>query len=419
MNVKNGNFIKKNGEIVNIADLLKAKAINNKKHNVKMYSAQTAIFLNSKGEECDIIEAIENLINNNDNSNVDNETVASGEYSHAEGFGSQATGKYAHAEGVKTKAEGVAAHAEGSYSMASGGYSHAEGGSTATGGYAHSEGNMAKAKGQASHAEGYATQANGAYSHAEGYATQANGDFSHTSGHYTKANTLQFVTGKRNTEMEGGATNTQTGTAFIVGNGTDQATSNAFRVDFSGEAFANSFNSSGADFAEMFEWKDGNIANEDRRGLFVTLENDKIRIANSEDTYILGVVSATPTIIGDSQSEIWKNMYLVDCFGEYLTENVLVSEYVDEELEQIIPEHEEERRILNPFFDKNKQYISRTNRQEWAPIGLLGKLVVVDDGSCEVNGYCVCGENGIATKSNIGYKVMNRIDEKHIKILLK
>ncbi len=53
----------------------------------------------------------------------------------------------------------------------------------------------------------------------------------------------------------------------------------------------------------------------------------------------------------------------------------------------------------------------------------MGKLVVIDDGTCEVNGFCKVGNNGIATKAETygfgTYKVMNRIDENTIKILLK
>lgn len=82
--------------------------------------------------------------------------VASGDYSHAEGFGTESYEDYSHAEGYLTKAEGVASHAEGVETTASGNYSHAEGASTtASGDNAHSEGQNTTASGVSAHAEGY------------------------------------------------------------------------------------------------------------------------------------------------------------------------------------------------------------------------------------------------------------------------
>lgn len=54
-----------------------------------------------------------------------------------------------------------------------------------------------------------------------------------------------------------------------------------------------------ADYAEMFETIAGNKID---AGYFVTLDGDgdKIRKANVNDDYILGVVSATPAIIADA-----------------------------------------------------------------------------------------------------------------------
>lgn len=208
---------------------------------------------------------------------------------------------------------------------------------------------------------------------------------------------------------------------FVVGNGTSEtARDNAFRVDSNGDCYGKSaFKASGADFAEYFEWADGNPSNEDRRGLFVTLDGEKIRLANADDDYILGVVSATPTITGDTQSEAWKDMYLKDIFGVFLTEKVTVPEITNEETGEIVPEHTETRFIINPDYNSEKQYNSRDKRKEWEAIGLIGKLIVVDDGTCVANGYCNVSNGGIATKSNEGYRVMSRLDNNHIKIILK
>lgn len=59
----------------------------------------------------------------------DPNNIASGNYSHAEGSGTEA-GHYSHAEGVNTVASGYRAHAEGIETVASGNQSHAEGEAT-------------------------------------------------------------------------------------------------------------------------------------------------------------------------------------------------------------------------------------------------------------------------------------------------
>ena len=53
-------------------------------------------------------------------------------------------------------------------------------------------------------------------------------------------------------------------------------------------------------------------------------------------------------------------------------------------------------------------------------VGMLGKLVAVDDGSCRVNGWAAVGEGGAATNSEerTKYRVMARLDERHVRILI-
>ena len=95
--------------------------------------------------------------------------VASGNYSHAEGYNTTAKRIYSHAEGSHTTASGNSSHAEGSYTTANGDYSHAEGhDTTASGINSHAEGSHTTASGDSSHAEGYKTTVSGIGSHAEG-----------------------------------------------------------------------------------------------------------------------------------------------------------------------------------------------------------------------------------------------------------
>ena len=322
-------------------------------------------------------------------------------------------------------AVGGGAHAEGYFTKAFGLYSHAEGnGTKASGSYSHAEGVGALASGTSSHAEGNAT-ASGSYSHAEGYYTQASGSYSHAGGYYTTANNYQYVVGKYNkaTIAPTSISDTTAGAGlFIVGIGTGATgRSNGFRINPAGKVYGTgTFGTSGADYAEYFEWFDGNPNNEDRRGHFVTLEGGKIRYATANDDYILGVVSADPSVAGDIHSEDWHNRYLKDVFGSKIVEVVEVEETTNEDGE-IIPAHTERRWVLNPDYNPDVEYVSREERPEWAAIGIVGKLVVVDDGTCQVNGYCHPNANGIATaaQEKTNYRVMERLDDTHIRIFIR
>ena len=316
----------------------------------------------------------------------------------AEGYNTTASGSYSHAEGNTAKATGLGSHAEGYNTTASSNYSHAEGSSTT---------------------------ASGVGSHAEGQSTTASGDYSHAGGYGTVANKYQYAVGRYNANTTAPTSltdTTQSAGLFIVGIGTsDSARSNGFRVNPAGKVYGTgTFGTSGADYAEYFEWLDGNPNNEDRRGRFVTLEGDKIRYATVNDDYILGVVSADPSVAGDVYSEDWHNRYLKDVFGSKIVEVVEVEETTNEDGE-IIPAHTERRWVLNPDYNPDVKYTSREERPEWAAIGIIGKLVVIDDGTCQVNGYCYPNADSIATASQekTNYRVMERLDDTHIKIFIR
>lgn len=296
---------------------------------------------------------------------------------------------------------------------------------TASGSYSHAEGRHTTASGSCSHAEGYGTTASGNFSHAEGDSTTASGNHSHAAGVYTIANDYQYVLGKFNTDTTAPTSQTDTTDSaglFIVGVGTaTNNRSNGFRINPAGKPYAlSTMASSGADYAEYFEWMDGNPTDEDRRGRFVTLDGNKIRYATADDDYILGVVSSEPTVVGDIHSEIWRDMYLRDVFGSRIQETVEVEESVDEN-GRTIPAHVERRWVLNPDYNPEEKYVSREDRPEWDAVGIVGKLVVVDDGACQVNGYCYPDVDGVATKSEskTAYRVIERLDDTHIKIFIK
>ena len=371
-------------------------------------------------------------------------TCAQGRGSHAEGgyytvegnVGTFALGYNAHAEGLRTYASGANSHAEGYETTAKIDPSHAEGLVTLANGLAaHAEGYGTCATGQGSHSEGEITRAQGRDAHAEGYKTFAIGDGSHAGGCYTAAtNYGSYAIGHRNAAMTtGGTASNQTGTAFVIGNGiTDGSGTNAFAVEYDGTVSSKgSTLHPGSDYAEFFEQSDSNSNNEDRVGHFVTFdEEEKIKIASSEDEYILGIVSGFPSVIGNGDCYTQTQMEMRDKFNRIQYEPAPLYEINEEtgEEEQVFddkgnPVYQGFRPIYNPEYDPTRPYVSRKDRPEWAPIGMLGVLAVIDDGTCEVGGYCKVAENGIATAAEgydkNTYRVIKRIDETTVKVVFR
>ena len=134
-----------------------------------------------------------------------------------------------------------------------------------------------------------------------------------------------------------------------------------------GNAYADgTWSGGGADYAEYFEWSDGNTASEDRRGISVVLDGDKIREAVAGEEPI-GVISGNPSVVGDADMERWKGKYLRDDYGTYIEEDYEVE---DEDGNTVV----QQRRQLNPDYNPDTEYVSRENRPEWDTVGLMGKL---------------------------------------------
>jgi len=182
-------------------------------------------------------------------------TKAIGNYSHVEGYYATAGGTYSHAEGFNVTAANYASHAEGNYTTADGRNSHAEGYNTyATGDNSHAEGYYVTASGENSHAEGSNTIAGGKTAHAEGFNTRADGDYSHadgiktyatgyashTSGHHTKA-TSSFMSAFGTFNVD------NPNSIFEIGIGNTSGRGNALEVYKTGEVFAPSMTPSHID----------------------------------------------------------------------------------------------------------------------------------------------------------------------------
>jgi len=144
-----------------------------------------------------------------------------------------------------------------------------------------------------------------------------------------------------------------------------------------------------------------------------------------------------PSMIANSASEEWIDKYEKDIFGRYIYEDAEIEEKIevsDEELTNInsvldiqidenskkykIEKHIEKHRKLNPEYDPSKKYVSREQRKEWSPVGLLGQIVVIDDGTCIPGQKCSVKNGGIATNGS-DYMVLKRLDDTHIKVLFK
>ena len=150
------------------------------------------------------------------------------------------------------------------------------------------------------------------------------------------------------------------------------------------------------DYAEYFEWSDGNSNAEDRKGKTVVMDGvtGKIRLATSTDpaSSIIGVCSRTYGVILDSQELDWADKYLKNEFGELIKEEVEYVEYLESNgnmrsrllAGEDIPADATNVRyfkslnnVVNPNFDSNTEYTPRSKRKEWEPIGLVGKLRII------------------------------------------
>lgn len=185
-----------------------------------------------------------------------------------------------------------------------------------------------------------------------------------------------------------------------------------------------------ADYAEMFEWYDGNPNNEDRIGRFVSIHDGKIVMGagradktglanylasaftdpNSPTTVpMLGVVSGMPGVIGDGAPNKWSGVHVRDKFKRKSYKQYIKKEWINEDnmpeyvyvatddgkvydeypqyshtgmiSAKVVPESAEEKEVVafpevNPLYDHSAVYVPRHERQEWDAIGLIGKLIV-------------------------------------------
>jgi hypothetical protein len=243
------------------------------------------------------------------------------------------------------------------------------------------------------------------------------GYYANAIGQSVSVGPYQTAIGRYNAIKNGGT--------FYIGNGTsDENRSNLFEIYNNGDVRTNGqYGSMGADYAEMFEWQDGNPEGEDRIGYIVTLDGDKIRKAQLGDE-VLGVISGTAAVLGDSAAMNWKDKYVTDEFGRIIYDMVeefrtVKNRETGEETKESIGFFKHPR--INPNFNPDKTYIPREERPEWGKVGLMGKLYARDDGTCVVGGYATVGVDGILTYSETPTNicVMKRTNENIVFVMLK
>ena len=206
----------------------------------------------------------------------------------------------------------------------------------------------------------------------------------------------------------------QSGQMLAVAYGSSVSDAPIFSVDTSGNVNANgTISGSGSDYAEYFEWLDGNPEGEDRVGLIVALRGDKIVLAQDGDD-VLGIVSGTATVLGDNAEYTWSKIHLRDDFGRLIYEDVV---FKNEDGTTYTEKHPK----INPAYNPEEDYIARSKRKEWDVVGMLGKLYVRDDGTCGVGGYAKVGADGIATLSQepTNMYVMKRTAANIVRVLFK
>lgn len=299
----------------------------------------------------------------------------------------------------------------------------------------------------------------------------------------------QFATAKTSSRSPGLATYGD-GT-FFLGGGASSADgpadgislvlhTSAYGATPTGEGVANAWVTGGADYAEYFEWADGNVKNEDRVGYFVTLSAseegaDKIVLSSpDDDDEPIGVSSSSTSpigVVGDAAELRWHGANERDEFGrlkiryEYKTAALkILREELDvyegarheeeegdpdayapeieacrvkigkiESMDSYDPEIQTELgqsivpkpcTVPSEKYDIERDYESRKYRPEWSPISLVGKVFVRDDGTCVAGKRCAVKEGGVATLAQPGtttktYRVLSRSSPSVVRIFIK
>lgn len=193
-------------------------------------------------------------------------------------------------------------------------------------------------------------------------------------------------------------------------------------------------------YTEMYEWdqKVFSIQVKNLIGKFVTFDKEnhsKITLAHDDD-YILGVSTVCALETSDDPDE-WKYAYLCNEYGDlYLKKEKLAvgTKVYDQKMEMnYIKTYPWEHyiKIESQYYDKEKNYVKRSNRQEWMRVNLVGKVIIEDNGKCVPGEFCTVYSGKIKEKwgtaipydskkhKNKKFYVLERISDNTILIVNK
>ena len=146
----------------------------------------------------------------------------------------------------------------------------------------------------------------------------------------------------------------------------------------------------GLDYAEYFEWHDGNPDNEDRIGCSVSLVKNTNKIKTCDHGEVpLGVVSGTSSMTGGAAGINWAGYWENDEWGR-----ATYTQLEDEDGKLVFNEDgtPKMKRAINKEYkvETAYEYLNRDARKEWACVGLLGQVFVKKG--------CVTSKNWIKMK---------------------
>lgn len=164
------------------------------------------------------------------------------------------------------------------------------------------------------------------------------------------------------------------GTVPIANGGTNAETAEQARVNLGITTVNGTLLSKNADYAEVGEWADGNPSNEDRLGYFVSIDDTTAgttMVKSTSTSDVRGVTVATPAFSGNCSDD---------------------------------------------KFDENGEL-----PKQYDYVAVMGIVSIIDNGTCTINQRCVSDDNGTAIPSpnNMGYQVVDRIDDNHVLIALE
>lgn len=170
-----------------------------------------------------------------------------------------------------------------------------------------------------------------------------------------------------------------------------------FSINGSGDVLSHGgYYSNNSGYAEMFEWGDKNAKNENRIGFTVCLDSrGRIEVA-APDVTPIGVVVPTAAVIGNAAWNFWHNKLAKDEYGTVKTTADSIVEWLEMETTTLhsqfksslsenfalpdnaveIPNDSEgnsfQRPIHHASYEGDRLYVSRTHRNDWATICILG-----------------------------------------------